>query len=199
VAYLIDAGGAGVGQVDLLIDGFPVRDEEFMPGRRRPSRFDDPGVNEGRIVSFVEAVDKDDREEMERILRQGPLLGESWAATAGARRSLPAGGAGKARLFAAQLVRGTWLNLERIDALVASAVEHWLPERLSVVDRNILRLACYEVLFSGETPPKAAMNEWIDVAKLYGGENSGAFINGIIDRLYRDRLGEDGAAGGRTE
>lgn len=199
MAYLIDAGGAGVGQVDLLIDGFPVRDEEFMPGRRRPSRFDDPGVNEGRIVSFVEAVDKDDREEMERILRQGPLLGESWAATAGARRSLPAGGAGKARLFAAQLVRGTWLNLERIDALVASAVEHWLPERLSVVDRNILRLACYEVLFSGETPPKAAMNEWIDVAKLYGGENSGAFINGIIDRLYRDRLGEDGAAGGRTE
>ncbi len=196
VAYLLDAGGAGVGQVELLIDGFPVRDEEFMPGRRRRSRFEDQGINDERISAFLDAAARDDREEMERVLRHGPLLGESWSATHASRRSLPAGGTGKARLFAADLVRGAWANLEQIDDLIARAVEHWLPERMSMVDRNILRLACYEVLFPGDTPPKAAMNEWIDVAKEYGGENSGAFINGVIDRLYRDRLREVGARGG---
>jgi transcription antitermination factor NusB len=93
----------------------------------------------------------------------------------------------KARFFAVWLVQGTWEKMEEVDAAIARLTEHWRPERMPTVDRNILRLACFEMLFATDIPPKASINEWIEVAKKFSTENSGAFVNGILDRLYRER------------
>lgn len=90
--------------------------------------------------------------------------------------------------FAAQLVRGAWENRTEIDELIRSYSEHWSLGRMSRVDRSILRMAVYELLFCDEIPPKVSLNEAIDLGKIYGSENSGAFINGILDALYTDRL-----------
>ncbi len=90
--------------------------------------------------------------------------------------------------FAAQLVRGVWENRAEIDELIRSYSEHWSLGRMSRVDRSILRMAVYELLFCDEIPPKVSLNEAIDLGKIYGSENSGAFINGILDALYTDRL-----------
>ena len=90
--------------------------------------------------------------------------------------------------FASQLVRGAWENRAEIDELIRSYSEHWSLGRMSRVDRCILRMAVYELLFCDEIPPKVSLNEAIDLGKTYGSENSGAFINGILDALYTDRL-----------
>ncbi len=94
----------------------------------------------------------------------------------------------KARRFAVWLVQGTWERLAEVDEAIARLTENWRPERMSVIDRNVLRLACFEMLFAEDIPPKASINEWIEVAKKYSTENSGAFVNGILDRLYRERV-----------
>jgi transcription antitermination factor NusB len=93
-----------------------------------------------------------------------------------------------ARSFAIHLVRGTWESLPGIDAVIAGYTENWSPDRMAMVDRNILRLACWEILHS-DIPPKATINEWIEIAKKYSTEGSGAFINGILDRVHRERSG----------
>jgi N utilization substance protein B len=81
-------------------------------------------------------------------------------------------------------VAGTWQNVERIDALLGSCADNWSVERMSRVDRSILRMAVYELLHCHDIPPKVAINEAIDLGKLFGSENSGAFINGVLDALY---------------
>ena len=93
-----------------------------------------------------------------------------------------------AKKFAVQLVRGTWENHDQIDNIIRIYSEHWSLGRMSRVDRSILRMATYELLFCEEIPPKVSLNEAIDLGKIYGSENSGAFINGILDALYTDRL-----------
>ncbi len=90
--------------------------------------------------------------------------------------------------FAAQLVRGTWENRVEIDKLIRNYSQHWSLGRMSRVDRSILRMAIFELLFCEEIPPKVSLNEAIDLGKTYGSENSGAFINGILDALYTSRL-----------
>lgn len=89
-----------------------------------------------------------------------------------------------ARDFATQLIAGTMDSLEDIDNLIKSCSENWSLDRMSKVDRNILRLAVYELVFCRDIPPKVALNEAIDLGKEYGSENSGSFINGILDALY---------------
>ncbi|MDI9571346.1 MAG: transcription antitermination factor NusB [Pseudomonadota bacterium] len=93
-----------------------------------------------------------------------------------------------AKRFADQLVRGTWENRASIDDAIRTHSEHWSLGRMSRVDRSILRMAVYELLFRKDIPPKVAINEAIDLGKTYGSENSGAFINGVLDALYIDRL-----------
>ena len=93
-----------------------------------------------------------------------------------------------AKKFAVQLVRGTWENHAQIDDIIRIYSEHWSLGRMSRVDRSILRMATYELLFCEGIPPKVSLNEAIDLGKIYGSENSGAFINGILDALYTDRL-----------
>jgi N utilization substance protein B len=91
-----------------------------------------------------------------------------------------------ARAFAEALVRGTKANQPKIDALITQFTEHWNLERMSVVDRNILRAAIYELLWQPEVPPKVAINEAIEIAKKFGTRESSRFINGILDRIHKE-------------
>lgn len=88
------------------------------------------------------------------------------------------------KTFSTELVVGTWKNLEKIDHLISGNSENWTIGRMSRVDKSILRMAVYELLFCPEIPPKVTLNEAIDLGKIYGSENSGSFINGILDALY---------------
>lgn len=82
-----------------------------------------------------------------------------------------------------QLVEGVTIHLEELDALISRYSEHWRLERMAAVDRNLLRLAAYELLYEPRIPPKVVINEAVELAKLYGTEDSGAFVNGILDRI----------------
>ncbi len=92
------------------------------------------------------------------------------------------------RAFAEELTEGTRTHRTEIDALITEQVEHWSPSRLALVDRNILRLAVYELLYREDTPPKVVINEAIEIAKTYGGEDSGGFVNGILDAVKNRAL-----------
>jgi transcription antitermination protein NusB len=92
----------------------------------------------------------------------------------------------KVKSFASHLIQGTWAHRDAIDALIRRSSEHWSLGRMSRVDRCILRMAIYELLYCDDIPPKVSMNEAIDLGKTYGSENSGAFINGILDALYAE-------------
>jgi len=92
----------------------------------------------------------------------------------------------KSQQFAEDLIRGVLANLQQIDALVQSYAEHWEIKRMNVVDRNIIRLALYEMLFRPDIPPVVSINEAVDIAKYYSSMESGKFVNGILDRALRD-------------
>ena len=92
------------------------------------------------------------------------------------------------RAFGDALVRGVKSNQAKIDHAISQFAEHWDLARMAVVDRNILRLAVYELLWTAEVPPKVAINEAIEIAKRYGTSESAAFVNGILDRCL-DELG----------
>jgi len=92
----------------------------------------------------------------------------------------------EARAFADALVRGSKEHQPRIDELIARYAEHWDLDRMAVVDRNILRLAVYELMLDAAVPPKVAINEAIEIAKKFGTAESGRFINGVLDRIHRE-------------
>ncbi len=85
--------------------------------------------------------------------------------------------------FAQELVEGTCAHREEIDRLITRHAEHWQFSRIALVDRNILRLATYELLFRKEIPEKVILNEAIEIAKQYGSKDSGRFVNGIINKI----------------
>jgi transcription antitermination factor NusB len=85
--------------------------------------------------------------------------------------------------FALRLVQGTHENRAAIDAMVQSVAQNWNISRMAVVDRNVLRLATYELVHCPDVPPKVAINEAIELGKRYSTQNSGAFINGILDKI----------------
>jgi transcription antitermination protein NusB len=93
--------------------------------------------------------------------------------------------------FVDGLVRNTIKNRDKIDPLIEKCAPEWPLEQVTVVDRNILRLGIYELLFGNyeEVPPKVAINEAIELAKSFGGESSGRFVNGVLGTIYRE-LGE---------
>jgi N utilization substance protein B len=90
------------------------------------------------------------------------------------------------RAFAESLVRGSKQQQSKIDQLLAQYAEHWDLERMAVVDRNILRMAVYELLWQPDVPPKAAINEALEIAKKFGTTESSRFINGVLDRILRE-------------
>jgi N utilization substance protein B len=88
-----------------------------------------------------------------------------------------------AKEFAAFLVQGTCEHKEELDKLIAGCSDNWSLGRMSKVDINILRLAVFEFLYCEDIPPKVTLNEAVDLGKTFGSENSGSFVNGILDAL----------------
>lgn len=87
--------------------------------------------------------------------------------------------------FTTSLAMGTVENLKRIDEVIGHYADNWELSRMAAVDRNILRLATYELLYLKEIPPKVSLNEAIDLAKKFGDTESGRFVNGILDRISK--------------
>jgi N utilization substance protein B len=96
-------------------------------------------------------------------------------------------GGEEARAYAERVIDGVLAHQEAIDALIRGAAKNWDLERMAAVDRNALRIGCYELLHEEEVPMKVAINEAIELGKRYSTEASGAFINGILDRIRRDQ------------
>lgn len=94
------------------------------------------------------------------------------------------------RNFAVLIIRGVVDNLEKIDSLISTYSKNWKPERLTVIDKSILRLAIFEMLFVEDIPTIVTINESIELGKTFGGENSGQFINGILDAVKKNELKE---------
>lgn len=89
----------------------------------------------------------------------------------------------EARNFALHLMRGTHEEREALDEIIRSVAQNWDISRMAVIDRNVLRLATWEMLHSKDVPPKVAINEAIELGKRFSTQNSGAFINGILDKI----------------
>lgn len=89
------------------------------------------------------------------------------------------------REFAEELIHGVTEHLDEIDATIRTHLENYTLQRLTAVDRSILRLGTYEVIFSNHIPPQAAINEAIEIAKRFGTEDSPGFVNGILDRILK--------------
>jgi transcription antitermination protein NusB len=90
------------------------------------------------------------------------------------------------RRFGDYLIKGVLEHQNEIDERIRSYTQHYELKRIAAVDRNILRVALFEMLFCDETPPVVAINEAIEVAKRFGSEESGRFVNGILDRAKAD-------------
>ena len=90
------------------------------------------------------------------------------------------------REFTDNIVEGVIKNLSMIDSKIKQSAMNWSIDRMAVVDRNILRMAIYELLFIKDIPVKVTINEAIEIAKRYGGEDSSSFVNGILDRVLKD-------------
>ena len=95
--------------------------------------------------------------------------------------------------FILQLVKGTLEHVEEIDAIIVRAAPQWPIDQIAMVDRNVLRLGLYELMWGDReaVPPKVAINEAIELAKSFGGESSGRFINGVLGTVYKE-MGEPG-------
>ena len=91
----------------------------------------------------------------------------------------------RGRAFADRLARGTIAHVEAIDPLIAAAAEHWRLSRLAVVDRLILRLAVYEIQHEPDTPPAVVIDEAIELARTYSGEDAVRFVNGVLDGIRK--------------
>jgi transcription antitermination protein NusB len=85
--------------------------------------------------------------------------------------------------FSSALVLGTCKNLPHIDEILSSFSEHWRLSRMSKIDRNILRLSVYELIYLSGIPPAVTINEAVELGKRFGTEESGSFINGILDKI----------------
>jgi len=87
--------------------------------------------------------------------------------------------------FASELVKGTISKLAQIDELITKYAQNWQISRMALVDRNILRLGAYELLFREDIPVKVSINEAVELAKRYGDIDSGKFVNGVLDKIHK--------------
>jgi len=90
--------------------------------------------------------------------------------------------------FMERLVLGVLEHCQEIDRLIEKYSENWRLVRMNIVDRTILRMAIFELLYCEEIPPKVTLNEAIELGKRYGSEDSGSFINGILDRIQNEAV-----------
>jgi transcription antitermination protein NusB len=88
--------------------------------------------------------------------------------------------------YASILVKGTLAHQEKIDSLISNHSSHWKIDRMPATDRNILRIGTYELLEEQTVPPKAVINEAIEIAKKFGTTDSATFINGVLDSIHQE-------------
>jgi transcription antitermination protein NusB len=90
--------------------------------------------------------------------------------------------------FVKDLARGVKQEIRKIDKIIEKAAPDWPLEQINIVDRNVLRIGLYELLYANkdEVPPKVAINEAIELAKMFGGDSSGRFINGVLGTVYKE-------------
>lgn len=87
--------------------------------------------------------------------------------------------------FAEEIVKGTYKHFGKINDLIHQCAKNWTLDRMAVVDRNVLRMAVYEILYRIDIPTSVTINEAIEIAKKFGTDESGAFVNGILDSVAR--------------
>ena len=104
----------------------------------------------------------------------------------------------KARRFAEETVRGVLGHWEEIDGCLGKHCENWDVDRMGIVDRNVMRIAVYEMMWREDIPPVVSINEAVDLAKMYSSVESGRFVNGVLDRI-RKELPRDAREGTRRE
>ena len=90
--------------------------------------------------------------------------------------------------FVWQLIKGVQEHIEQIDKIIEKSAPEWPLEQITIVDRNVLRIGLYELIYANkeEVPPKVAINEAIELAKTFGGESSGKFINGVLGTVFKE-------------
>lgn len=115
----------------------------------------------------------------------GPVFKEFWEE----RRTTA-----KSRAFVEELVRGVMDNRAAIDALLQKCARNWSLQRMAGVDRNVIRLSTYEMMYRGDIPPAVSINEAVEVVREMGDVSSSRFVNGILDRIRREI--ESSKAGG---
>jgi len=158
-------------------------------GKRREAR--------ERAVQFLFQHDMNPPEDLEAALnhfwdsqRSAAIAGEKGMATWGQPIALPPPTADEAavRLFAEPLIRGALDHRDEADALIKKHAQNWDLHRMAAVDRNILRLAIYEMLHRDDIPPVVSINEAVDIAKKFSTQDSGKFVNGILDKVKGELL-----------
>jgi N utilization substance protein B len=158
-------------------------------GKRREAR--------ERAVQFLFQHELNPPEDLERALNQfwdtqraAAIAEEKGAATWGQTVELPPPTVEEAavRLFADPLIRGSLEHRDEADALIKKHARNWELHRIAAVDRNILRLAIYEMLHRDDIPPVVSINEAVDIAKKFSTQDSGKFVNGILDKVKGELL-----------
>jgi N utilization substance protein B len=158
-------------------------------GKRREAR--------ERAVQFLFQHDMNPPEDLEAALnhfwdsqRAAAIAEEKGMATWGQPIELPPPTAEEAavRLFAEPLIRGALDHREEADALIKKHAQNWDLHRMAAVDRNVLRLAIYEMLYRDDIPPVVSINEAVDIAKKFSTQDSGKFVNGILDKVKGELL-----------
>src|SRR5438270_12497129 len=158
-------------------------------GKRREAR--------ERAVQFLFQHDINPPEDLDAALEQfwqtqraAAIAEDKGAATWGQPTELPPPSADEAavRLFADPLIRGALEHREESDDLIRKHAINWELHRIAAVDRNILRLAIYEMLHRDDIPPVVSINEAVDIAKKFSTQDSGKFVNGILDKVKGDLL-----------
>lgn len=93
--------------------------------------------------------------------------------------------------FAKELIAGVIGHLEEIDNIIRETAPEWPLDQVTVMDRNVLRLGIYELMFTKDTPPKVAINEAVEMGKRFGGESSGKFVNGVLGTLFKKHFPDE--------
>jgi len=158
-------------------------------GKRREAR--------ERAVQFLFQNDLNPPEDLAAALAQfwesqqaAAIAEEKGTATWGQPVELPPPTTEEAavRLFAEPLIRGALENREESDAIIKKHAKNWELHRIAAVDRNILRLAIYEMLHREDIPPVVSINEAVDIAKKFSTQDSGKFVNGILDKVKSELM-----------
>lgn len=157
-------------------------------GKRREAR--------ERAVQFLFQYDLNPPEDLDAALehfwtsqRMAAVVDER-KATWGQKIEVPPPSADEAemRLFAEPLIRGTLEHRDECDAIIIKHAKNWDLHRIATVDRNVMRLAIYEMLHREDIPPVVSINEAVDIAKKFSTEDSGKFVNGILDKVKSELL-----------